>query len=129
MTAKRAKNAKNTQSSWLNKADSLLKLPRIIRILFVGFISLMFALLIFPIADTIYFNYFFSPDTRMASAYVIAGIGLISYLVGWRIMVGGAGEELRASKLILGYLVFAGGTSLLVFTLIAYGFVIRNTSL
>lgn len=105
-------------------ASRFIHLPRLLRILLVALIALSWVLLIFPLVDLLYFNYFFDMETRALPAYVTAGIGLLIYLFGWYWLVGTVGlkDRMRARPvaglyLLLGLLVFVVDVCLVIYGL------------
>lgn len=70
----------------------LLQLPRFVRILIVIVIAVLVVLPIIPTIDAVYVDYFFSPDTVIVPSLVLAAVGLLMYLAGWRWFVGTVGE-------------------------------------
>ncbi|MCA9916215.1 MAG: hypothetical protein KC496_22820 [Anaerolineae bacterium] len=105
-------------------ASRFIQLPRLVRILLIALIALGWVLLIFPLVDLIYFNYFFDMETRALPAYVTAGIGLLIYLFGWYWLVGTVGfkDRMRARPiaglyLLLGLLVFVVDVCLVIYGL------------
>ena len=101
--------------------ERLLSLPRIARIWLAGVFALALTLLLIPVIDGIYLEYLYSPDTRDVAAYVAAAIGVVMYLIGWRLIVGFAGESPRVNRAVLWYVCFSAAVSLIALALFIYG--------
>lgn len=101
--------------------ERLLSLPRLARIGLAGVFALALTLLLIPVIDGIYLQYFYSPDTRDVAAYVGASIGVVMYLLGWRLIVGSAGESPSVSRAVVWYVSFGAAVSLIALALFVYG--------
>lgn len=101
--------------------ERLLSLPRLARIGLAGVFALALTLLLIPVIDGIYLQYFYSPDTRGVAAYVGASIGVVMYLLGWRLIVGFAGESPSVSRAVVWYVSFGAAVSLIALALFVYG--------
>lgn len=113
-----------TLQALANLASRFIQRPRLLRIIWVALIALSWVLLIFPLVDLVYFNYFFDVETRAVPAYVTAGIGLLIYLLGWYWLVGTVGlrDRMQARPvaglyLLLGLLVFVVDVCLVIYGL------------
>lgn len=120
------KHSPKTQPATISTAEyfihRLLALPRFTRILLAGFIALAATLLIFPVVDDLYIRFLFTWETRILPSLVSATIGLLVYMLGWQLIVGGAGETLPARAAVLWYVVGGLVVSTLVAVLLLYGF-------
>jgi len=95
--------------------DRILRLPRLLRILFIGFLSLCMTLAIglpFYIADN---RFLLSPDgesitTAMLVPFVVSVmVGFIAYGLGWRWIVDSYELTTKVRNRVLWYLVVGGG--------------------
>lgn len=107
-------------------AGQILDLPRLMRISLVLIYSLSFTLLLFPLVDSLYLTYFYTPDTVNIPALLSAVAGILMYLLGWRLMVGYAGERPPERMAVVGYLLLGTIILLMVITLFVIGAVIGS---
>jgi len=99
---------KREQRGFLRKVvDSILLLPRVLRILIAAVIALLTILAVSPIVDEIYLSHFYSPNTRLLPALVTVSLGLAMYIAGWKLIVGTVGETLEGQRAVVIY--FAAG--------------------
>ncbi len=87
--------------------EYILNLPRLVRILFVGFVALCTVLAIFPLVDRIYLAYFYHPSTIGIAAYLSVFMGAMMYVFGWLQLVGSAGRRQEPSRFVVPYLVLS----------------------
>lgn len=78
--------------------NRFLKLPRIIRILFVFFTAVAIVLAIFALIDRIYIMYLFDRETIVWPSYVSVGIGAVAYALGYYLFVGTRGTQPSAMR-------------------------------
>ena len=83
--------------------DRLSQLPRLVRILLVGLFALAVTLALSPLVDLIYDRYFFSAQTVIIPALVTATFGLLTYMLGWWLLVGTVGERPEARAVTVWY--------------------------
>ncbi|MCL4249138.1 MAG: hypothetical protein KJ065_13405 [Anaerolineae bacterium] len=102
--------------------ERTIALPRLVRMLIAGVFALAAALLVTPVVDNIYLENFFSMDTRTVPALVSAALGMVVYVVGWRLIVGVVGSPPPARPAVRYYLIFGVALILFVIVLIAFGF-------
>lgn len=88
------------------------RLPRLARIGFAVLFAVATTLLLTPLIDGIYVQNFFDFNTRMVPSIVSTAIGIIVYFVGWVVLVGYAGETMRARRAVFWY--FFYGTLVIV---------------
>ncbi len=105
---------------WLGR---LLRLPRLVRIGFAFLCAMSLTLALFPLVDEIYLRWFYAPQTVLLPSLISAGLGLMSYLAGWLLMVGQAGDDsgLRPRRALLWYLVISTLALLTAFLLLIQG--------
>lgn len=103
MTPKRVRQKAAPVSRVMQVSSRLGQLPRLVRILLVGLFALAVTLALSPLVDLIYDHYFFSTQTVIVPALVTATIGLITYMLGWWLMVGTVGEQPEARAAMLWY--------------------------
>ena len=102
--------------------ERVLMMPRLARMLVTAVFALAGALLVTPLVDTVYMDNFFSMETRLLPALVSAGLGMIIYVIGWRLLVGVVGETPPARPATRNYLIFGVVLLVLVVALVAFGF-------
>lgn len=83
----------------------LVRLPRLARISITALFAVVAALLITPLIDSIYTTRFFDYNTLMLPSLVSTGVGIVMYVIGWIVLVGYSGEELKPRKRVLLYVV------------------------
>ena len=111
--------------SIMNVARKFIALPRLQRIVLIAIFALAGVLAIFSPIDQVYFSYFFDMNTRGVTAYVIAAIGLVFYMVGWYLLVGTVGRRPKP-RLIAGIYVLLGSVMILLdAVLIIIGLIIQ----
>ena len=109
--------APTPRKTWLAR---VLGLPRIGRILLAGGFALMATLAVMPLFDRIYDAYFFSLETRGASAWAAALVGVAVYALGWWLVVG-AGDAPPPRRAAAWYVIAGLVVTVLVVALIVYG--------
>jgi len=125
-TQQHSESAKRSSGVWWRRAvGRLLALPRLVRIMLVVLLSVAIVLAVFPLVDRIYFYNFFSPDTRSLPAYVLAGIGLIYYALGWWLVIGRAGSRPEVRPVTGVYLLSGLITLIVDLVLIAQGLLMQ----
>ena len=86
--------------------EQALALPRIWRILLVSLFALAVTLAVTPIVDNFYVSNFFSMETRLLPSLVSVGLGIVTYAVGWRLLIGMVGDTPEPRQSTLWYLIF-----------------------
>lgn len=86
--------------------EQALALPRIWRIALVSLFALAVTLAVTPIVDNFYVDNFFSMDTRLLPSLFSVGLGIATYAVGWRLLIGMVGDAPQPRKATLWYLIF-----------------------
>ncbi|MCC6612737.1 MAG: hypothetical protein IT320_04615 [Anaerolineae bacterium] len=102
--------------------ERVLLMPRLARMLVAAVFALSAALLVTPVVDNFYMDHFFSMDTRLLPALVSAGVGMVIYVIGWRLLVGVVGETPSARPATRNFLIFGVALLVLVVILVAFGF-------
>lgn len=97
------------------------KLSRIGRIFVCAVIALAAILSIRPLIDLIYLDYFYDPGTVIVPAWIATAVGIAVYAVGWRLVVGMAGETPQPGRAAAYYLVIGAGLVIYVVVLTVYG--------
>jgi hypothetical protein len=105
----------------LRLVNRVIGLPRLSRIALAVLFALAVTLAITPIVDSIYINSFFNESTRMAPALVSTLFGIAFYFLGWRLIIGFAGEQPQARPAVFFYIVFGALMVLLVLMLFIFG--------
>jgi hypothetical protein len=91
------------------------------RILVCAVIALAVTLTVRPLIDMIYLDYFYDPGTVIIPAWIATAVGIAAYAVGWRLVVGMAGETPQPGRAAALYLVFGAGLVVYVLVLTVYG--------
>jgi hypothetical protein len=99
----------------------VVNLPRLVRILLAAVFALSATLAVFPLVDYLYLSYMFTPDTRLLPSFVSAGIGVVTYLLGWWLIVGAAGSTPPSRPAVFWYVCVGVFLMLLVIVLSAFG--------
>lgn len=97
-------------------AERILQLPRLARIALAALFAAVTTLLLTPIIDNIYLTYFFDFNTRVLPSLVSTAAGIVTYLVGWVLLVGYAGEGVRPRRATFWY--FVAGCAELAFVVL-----------
>jgi len=71
----------------------ILAWPRLARVLLVIATVLLWVMALFPLVDTVYVSYFFTPETIILPSLAMATLGLFVYVWGWLAVVGMVGER------------------------------------
>ena len=98
----------NTVQSWTTEVyrlvERIIRLPRLTRIILAAVFALALTLVITPLVDGFYIANFYDPSTREAPALFSTALGVVFYLLGWRLIIGFAGDVPPARRAVLGYL-------------------------
>jgi hypothetical protein len=100
-------NAVNVQSFLLRLTQRLVALPRGVRILLAGGFAVALTLLVTPLAyNLLRVDFFVADSSKIVAPTLIALVsGLVLYGVGWRLMIGYAGETPSPNNALLIYFV------------------------
>lgn len=110
-----------TSEQGISGIGRILGQPRRVRIGIAILYSLAVTYLLFSIVDTLYIRYFFSMDTLILPSLITGGIGLVTYMLGWYLLVGNQQSPPEMRFVTLWYLVLGGIAVLLAaFSLIRY---------
>ena len=110
MNDPRIKNLPAASLQWI------VRLPRWARIALAALFALAVTLVVTPIVDFIYLTRFYDPTTLMVPALISVTLGVVFYFIGWRLMIGYAGETPAARPALLWY--FGAGLLICVFALV-----------
>ena len=94
---------------------------RLTRIALAALFALAVTLLLTPLIDHFYLEYFFNADTRMIPALISTAAGLVFYGVGWRLIIGYAGEQPPARPAIWWYVGIGAVACVVVVALLVIG--------
>jgi hypothetical protein len=97
------------------------RFSRIGRILVCAVIALAATLTIRPLIDLIYLDYFFDPGTVIVPAWIATAVGIAVYAIGWRLVVGMAGEAPQPGRASAYFLVIGAALVVFVVVLTVYG--------
>lgn len=101
--------------------DRVIHLPRAARFAMAALFALALTLAISPLVDNFYMDNSYDPATRGLPAMISTALGLVFYLIGWRQIIGYAGElpERRAS--VFWYVIVGTSACVLVIILVIFG--------
>ncbi len=99
----------------------IVNLPRLVRIVLSALFALAITLLVTPVVDGIYLNNFFSTDTRVVPSLISTALGLVYYVVGWRLVIGYVGEKPAARPAVLFYCGIGLAACIIVLALVLIG--------
>lgn len=118
-----AQKARQTPLSlWIDgMIQRAFRLPRIGRVLVCAVIALAATLTIRPLIDLIYLDNFYDPSTVIVPAWIATAVGIAVYVIGWRLVVGMAGETPTPSRAGAYYLMFGAGLIVYVAALTVHG--------
>lgn len=88
-------------------------LPRWVRITLALVFAVSLTLLVTPVVDYLYLSQFYSEGTLILPSLLSTAAGVVLYFIGWRLMVGFAGETPKPGMALFWYFV-AGIVILLV---------------
>ena len=115
----------NTVQSYMSVVygfiERIIRLPRLTRIIMAAVFALALTLVITPIVDGIYLSNFYDPGTREAPALISTALGVVFYLLGWRLIIGFAGDVPPANRAVLWYLGVGVLACVLVVGLVVFG--------
>ncbi len=94
---------------------------RLLRIALAALFALALTLLLTPLIDYFYLEHFFTADTRMIPALISTAAGLVFYGVGWRLIIGYAGEQPTARPAVLWYVSIGVAACVVVVALLVIG--------
>jgi hypothetical protein len=126
MSQKKSRLSAYHQALWLDVTHKLLKLPRLVRIVIVCIFALSTTLALSPLVDYIYLSYMYTEESRLFPSLVSASAGLLVYLVGWWLFVGGVDEAPPARRALLLYVMVGVLIVCLVIVLALAGFSSAN---
>ncbi|HVU09981.1 MAG TPA: hypothetical protein VHD90_01835 [Phototrophicaceae bacterium] len=118
---KKAAQSSPPQPFSLRVVNRVLRLPRLSRIILAVLFALAVTLAVTPIIDGIYLNSFFDESTRVAPSLVSTALGIVFYFIGWRLIVGYAGEEPSARPAVFFYVIGGILLVILVVVLVVFG--------
>jgi len=108
---------------------AVLDLPRLLRIVLSAVFAAALVLLLHPLMDVWYYDTlydFMLRNTteyiaRSGSTYLLATVGLLHYLAGWRLIVGTRGDKMRPRWPVFAYIVLSVLVIIANIGLILYG--------
>jgi hypothetical protein len=99
----------------------IIQLPRLTRIALAAVFALALTLVITPLVDEFYIANFYDVETREAPALFSTALGVVFYLLGWRLIIGFAGEAPAANRAVAWYLGVGALACALVVILVVFG--------
>lgn len=115
------KAATSQPSTSARVIERVIRLPRMTRIALSVLFALALALVLTPIVDGFYMDHFYDPATRGLPAMISTALGLVFYVVGWRQIIGYAGETPPAHRSVFWYVAVGVGACALVVILVIFG--------
>jgi hypothetical protein len=100
--------------------------PRLLRIILISIFALAVTASVFPLVDFIYMENYFNEQTVILPSFVSAGLGIITFGVGWWLMVGIRGERRPERTAVFLYMVFGLLVIGFVFILIINGYYVAT---
>lgn len=121
-TANTSRLARATRGDRPARSDveTILSLPRLVRIGLVILPTFALVAIIQPIIDAIYLRYFFTMETRGVPSLITAAAALGYFLTGWLLIVGNIGETPPPRRAVQIYLYLSIGIVLLAVFWIGY---------
>lgn len=101
--------------------DRVVHLGRLARILLALIFAIAVTLAVTPLIDELYLANFYNINTRAIPAFLSTALGLIYYGLGWRLIVGYAGEVPEPRRAILWYVAVGAAACILVIVLLIIG--------
>ncbi len=95
---------------------------RLVRIIIISVFALAVTASVFPMVDFIYMKNFFNEQTVILPSFVSTALGIITYGVGWWLLVGIRGEKRPERTAVFFYVVFGFLVLIFVFILIINGY-------
>ncbi len=83
--------------------------------------ALAVTLAITPIVDGVYLANFYSVDTRIVPSLISTALGIGFYVVGWRLIIGYAGETPAPRRAVLWYFCIGAAACAVVAVLVVIG--------
>lgn len=102
--------------------ETILSLPRILRMGLVILPTFAVVVILQPIIDMIYLRYLFTLETRSAASLITAAVALVYFLAGWLLIVGNVGERPPERRIARAYLYVSIGVLLCAVLWAAYLF-------
>lgn len=116
-------NAANVQTLLARVTQRIVGLPRGVRIVLVVLFAVALTLLVTPLAYSILrVDFFAATSEEIFAPTLIAMVsGVVLYIVGWRLLVGFAGERPAPSTALLVYFVAGVAVCVLALVLVVIG--------
>ncbi|MCU0481147.1 MAG: hypothetical protein MUE54_08040 [Anaerolineae bacterium] len=78
--------------------EQVASMNRLLRLLLVAIFAISTTLAFSPLIDSIYLQYFFTPETRILPSLIAMGLGLVMYAFGWFYLVGSFGQPILITR-------------------------------
>jgi hypothetical protein len=105
MSQKKSRLSEYDKPVWLDVVSSLLKLPRLARIILAAVFALSMTLVVSPLVDNVYIRFMFTEQTRLLPSLVSTAAGIAMYVFGWWLIVGSSDVKPPARFAVLVYLI------------------------
>ncbi len=115
------KAASPPQPESVRLTERILRLPRLTRIVLAAVFALALTLAVTPIIDGIYLSRWYDPSTSELPSLISTVLGVIFYVVGWRLIIGFAGETPATRTATFWYIVIGALACILVIFLVVIG--------
>ena len=124
--ARKPKGKTKTERWYVRPLMTVLTMPRVIRMIIAIIPALAAVFLVQPVVDTLYLRFFFTTETRMIPALILAAVAVAMYFAGWVFVVGIPGEEPKITRGLIWYLSLSAaiillGISRVLFIMAEYG--------
>lgn len=78
--------------------EQITSMNRLLRLLLVAIFAISTTLATSPLIDSIYLQYFFTPESRILPSLIAMGLGLAMYAFGWLYLVGSSGQPILITR-------------------------------
>ncbi|HEX2622974.1 MAG TPA: hypothetical protein VHL11_22595 [Phototrophicaceae bacterium] len=125
-SASRVVDQENDSESTLDSTlVSILRLPRVVRMVIIALPALAATIIFTPVVDSIYLQFFYTPETKIAPSLITSVVALLVYAIGWVLVVGTAGEKPQERQAIKWYAL--ASIFLIVFAAIWFGYLLIDS--
>ncbi|PJF29426.1 MAG: hypothetical protein CUN52_08440 [Phototrophicales bacterium] len=94
--------------------EQITSMNRLLRLFVVTIFAISTTLAISPLIDSIYLQYFFSPETRIIPSLIAMIGGVCMYIVGWIYLVGSARQIILVTRGLKWYMYIGIGTIIII---------------
>lgn len=127
MTRARRQRVTESHPFWWRVAQGYMRRPRLLRILVAALFGVGLTLLVSPQIDNYYLTYFYSPDTRVLPSLLSTVVGVVTYVLGWRLTLSVEAVDQPPLRAIAWYLLIGVIVLLALIVLVVIGLIAINT--